>query len=71
MRTTIRKAVKKAYDKMPEKFSAPILCKYAQRIYGKPVMDGTTLRRLRELRADGICVYKVWDSQKAIYQKVA
>ena len=33
-------------------------------------MDGTILRRLRELRKEGICVYKVIDPVDSIYEKV-
>jgi hypothetical protein len=66
----IRAAVEAAFNQMPTKFSALTLCLHTRGILNKMTMDGSILRRLRELRKDGICTYKVVDSINAIYQKV-
>lgn len=66
---TIRKSVLKAYNKLPDRFEAARLCNLTRDIIGRRPMDGTILRRLRELRADGVLMYKAVDPSKAIYQK--
>jgi len=66
---TIRKAVKLAYEKMPNRFSALTLCLETRRILNKMTMDGSILRRLRELRESGHCPYKVIDTIDSIYEK--
>lgn len=66
----IKVAVKMAYNQMPNVFSALNLCQTVRRILSKPTMDGSILRRLRELREAGKTPYKVKDSVNAIYQKL-
>jgi hypothetical protein len=66
----IRAAVEAAFNQMPGEFSALTLCLHTRGILNKMTMDGSILRRLRELRKDGICTYKVVDSVNAIYKKV-
>lgn len=66
----VRQAVQETYDEMPETFSAFALCIETRRRLGKMTMDGTILRRLRELRTKGVCPYKVKDQAQSIYQKV-
>lgn len=68
---TIRAAVQKAYDMMPAQFSALTLCLTARKILNNMTMDGSILRRLRELRESGDCPYKVIDPVDGIYEKDA
>jgi len=68
--TTVRKAAKAAYDQMPERFSALTFCLTARKILNRMTMDGTILRRLRELRESGDCPYKAIDPVNAIYMKL-
>ena len=68
--TTVKKAVKLAYDQMPERFSALTLCLTVRKIMNTMTMDGTILRRLRELRESGECPYKAIDTVNAIYMKL-
>lgn len=65
----IRKAVLKAYNDMPKRFSALSLCLHTRSILNKMTMDGSILRRLRELRESGHAPYKVIDSINGIYEK--
>jgi len=67
---TIKKVTQEVYEKMPKQFSAPLLCRKVRVKLNRPTMDGTILRRLRELRADGITPYKIFDNQKSIYEKL-
>ncbi len=70
---TIRKQTHKAFNEMPETFSAISLCRLVQdrmKAFKRFPMDGTILRRLRELREDGLTPYEVFDSAKSIYKKV-
>tara|TARA_R110002167_G_scaffold81296_6_gene222720 strand:+ start:7660 stop:7899 length:240 start_codon:yes stop_codon:yes gene_type:complete len=67
---TVRGATKKAYEEMPVKFSALTLCLTVRKNLKKMTMDGSILRRLRELRADGVCTYRVVDPANAIYSKI-
>lgn len=66
----VRQAVQETYNEMPETFSAYYLCIETRRKLGKMTMDGTILRRLRELREAGRCPYKVKDQAQSIYQKI-
>lgn len=66
----IRAAVEKAFNQMPLQFSALTLCLHTRGILQKMTMDGSILRRLRELREDGICPYTVVDKVNAIYKKL-
>lgn len=66
---TIKKAVLIAYGKMPNRFAALTLCLETRRILNKMTMDGSILRRLRELRESGHCPYKVIDTIDGIYEK--
>lgn len=59
-----------AFNQMDDVFSAPDLCKLARKFRGSPVMDGTTLRRLRDLRADRVINYDPIDRNKSIYKKL-
>lgn len=68
--TTVKKAAKKAYEQMPERFSALTFCLTVRKILNKMTMDGTILRRLRELRESGECPYKAIDPVNAIYMKL-
>lgn len=67
--TTVKKAVVEAYAQMPNRFSALTLCLTVRRILNRMTMDGTILRRLRELREDGDCPYRVSDPVNSIYTK--
>ena len=66
----VKKAVKKAYQQMPERFSSLTLCLTTRSILQNMTMDGTILRRLRDRRESGECPYKVIDSVNSIYQKI-
>lgn len=66
---TVRKAVKIAYNDMPERFKALTFCLHVRSILNKMTMDGTILRRLRELRSSGDCPYKVIDTTNGVYKK--
>lgn len=65
----IKSAVLKAYNDMPKRFSALTLCLHTRSILNKMTMDGSILRRLRELRESGECPYKVIDTINGIYEK--
>ena len=65
----IKEAVKKAYSQMPQTFSALTLCLQTRSILNKMTMDGSILRRLRELRETGECPYSVKDTINGIYTK--
>ncbi len=69
---TIRKTTLQVFNQMPETFSAVTLCRLVQekmKAFDRFPMDGTILRRLRELRADGQAPYTVFDSACSIYKK--
>jgi hypothetical protein len=69
---TVYKACDEAFTQMPEVFSALDICRRVRILTGRPsVMDGTILRRLRELRADRLeCNYRCVDPELSIYKKV-
>jgi len=54
---SIKKSTLKAYTELPEKFKVMDIINLTRKYYGKYVMDGTVLRRLRELREDFILDY--------------
>lgn len=67
---TVRKAVDVVYKRMPSQFHLLNLIKSVREIIARPQLtDGTITRRLRELRDDDICPYKVVDSHRSIYEK--
>ncbi len=66
----IRTATKMAYNQMPSRFSALTLCLTTRKILSNMTMDGTILRRLRELRKSGECNYKVINTIDGIYEKL-
>ncbi len=67
---TVIKATLKAYNDESEFFSAPLFCERVKAYTGRPfLMDGTILRRLRELRGNGTINYKVIDSESSRYKK--
>lgn len=68
--STIRVATKKAFEQMPVTFSALTLCLTTRKILSNMTMDGSILRRLRELRESGECRYRVINSTDGIYEKV-
>lgn len=66
-------ATKIAYAKLDNRFSALHLCQMVRHITGRAyLMDGTILRRLRELREDHPQEfnYIVIDNEKSIYKKL-
>jgi hypothetical protein len=65
----IRAAVLQAFNQMPNRFSAFTLCLHTRGILGAMTMDGSILRRLRELREDGLTPYKCIDQVNCIYEK--
>jgi len=66
----IRTATKMAYNQMPAVFSALTLCLTTRKILSNMTMDGSILRRLRELRESGECKYQVINSLDGIYEKL-
>ena len=67
---TVREAVKTAYNQLPETFISAYLCQKVRKLMNSKTMDGTILRRLRELRESGECPYEVIDNFQSIYKKV-
>lgn len=68
---TVKEATKLAYRKMDPKFCSIHLCQSVRMLTGRAfLMDGTILRRLREIRNEDIEYnYKVIDSERSIYLK--
>jgi hypothetical protein len=68
---TVRQATKIAYDESPEIFHSVVFLLNVRRLLGRPAcMDGTILRRLRELREDGELNYRIKNNDLSIYQKL-
>ena len=67
---TVRQSVKNTFNEMPNNFGVFKFCIVVRAKLSKHTMDGTILRRLRELRESGECDYKVIDTFKGIYQKI-
>ena len=69
-KTTIKKTILNVWDSLPEQFGSYTLCLWVQNEMKKEqnyAMSGTILRRLRELREVGKCVYT---TKGTIYKKV-
>ena len=67
---TVKKGVQVVFENYRERFSLLELISSVRTILGRPSLtDGTITRRLRELRDEGTCCYKVIDTHKSIYQK--
>ena len=69
---TVRQATEMAYGVMPQTFQSQALVQMARSIMARPsCMDGTILRRLRELReADPVNYnYEIIDNDRSIYRK--
>lgn len=68
---TVAEAVKIAYDNSPNIFHSVIFIMDVRRLLNRPsCMDGTILRRLRELRADGTINYRILNAKLSIYEKI-
>jgi hypothetical protein len=68
---TVAEAVKIAYDNSPNIFHSVIFIMDVRRLLNRPsCMDGTILRRLRELRADGTINYRILNANLSIYEKI-
>ena len=68
---TVLDAVRIEYEAMNKTFHAIIFVMKVRVRLGRPgCMDGTIMRRLRELRANGEINYKVINSEFAIYEKI-
>jgi hypothetical protein len=64
-------AVRMEYEASGETFHAIIFVMNVRIRLGRPgCMDGTIMRRLRELRSSGEINYKVINSEYAIYEKI-
>jgi hypothetical protein len=64
-------AVRMEYEASGETFHAIIFVMNVRIRLGRPgCMDGTIMRRLRELRSSGEINYKVINSEFAIYEKI-
>jgi hypothetical protein len=69
---TVKEATGIAFEKMDKKFHAIRLCQAVREITARPfLMDGTILRRLRELRErePEKYHYSVIDKDQGIYKK--
>ena len=65
------KATKLAYDNSPKTIHVIIFVMNVRIILGRPAcMDGTILRKLRQLRENGEINYRCIDSEKGIYEKL-
>jgi hypothetical protein len=70
---SVREATELAFKKMDNKFHSIRLCQAVREITARPfLMDGTILRRLREMREDNPYEfnYTVINSNDGIYKKV-
>lgn len=68
---TVYDATRLAFNQQKQFFPVMDLIRAVRAITGREhLMDGTILRRLRELREDGFINYEVFDTQKAKYKKL-
>ena len=64
-------ATKMAYDDSPDIIHSVIFVAKVRRILNRPsCMDGTILRRLRELRESGAINYRIKNAELSIYEKI-
>ena len=67
---SVSKATLKAFEESEQVIYAPLFCNDVKKILGRPMcMDGTILRKLRELRAKGLVNYVCKNNQASIYHK--
>lgn len=67
---SVSKATLKAFEESEQVIYAPLFCSKVKSILGRPMcMDGTILRKLRELRAKGLVNYVCKNNQASIYYK--
>lgn len=69
---TVKEATAIAFTKMDSNFHSIHLCQMVRKLTSRPfLMDGTILRRLRELRVENPYMYNyvVHDSDNSIYRK--
>lgn len=67
---TVYEATRLAFNQQRDIFSVLDLVRSVRRITGREyLMDGTILRRLRELREDGRVKYSIFDYTTAKYKK--
>lgn len=70
---TVREATEIAFRNMDKKFHSIRLCQAVRELTGRAfLMDGTILRRLREMREEDPenFNYKVFNAEQGLYQKV-
>jgi hypothetical protein len=68
---TVKRACEIAFRQMRKVYSVIVFCESVRMLTGRPyLMDGTILRRLRELRGESVCLYRVIDPDKGKYLKV-
>lgn len=68
---SVKAATKKVFESMPNKFHSITLCDIIKHEVGRlMLMDGTILRRLRELRASGVLNYRVIDAEIGLCEKI-
>ena len=67
---SVSKATLKAFEESEQVIYAPLFCSKVKQILGRPMcMDGTILRKLRELRAKGLVNYVCKNNEASIYRK--
>lgn len=70
---TVKQATAQAFEKMPDEFLSINLVAHARAIMARPAcMDGTILRRLRDLRDEKPAAYnyEVIDHDQSKYRKL-
>ena len=68
---SVLEATRMAYNDMPEIFHAIIFVMTVRILLCRPAcMDGTIMRRLRQLREAGKINYRIKSNELAIYEKI-
>ena len=69
-KVTVKQAVRVAFNALPAEFHVLDLCNQVRHILHRPyVMDGTILRKLRELRSEKELDYDP-DEKNHVYRKI-
>jgi hypothetical protein len=68
---SVRKAVEEIFPVLPHRFTTIFLHYMVSRRIGRPeVFHDTCLRKLREMRSEGLINFKNVDKLKSIYEKL-
>ena len=67
---SVSQATLKAFEESENVIYAPLFCSKVKQILNRPMcMDGTILRKLRELRNKGMLNYTCSNKEASIYRK--